>query len=273
VKVLRKNLFHLLPVGSVSQNALVGVAGNFNYYGQVMSGTAKSHYTIKFDALPHGHQEVDKVRRAVITVLERGEDEPDFDHRTASEIEECSEVAMEKRKSPSEESTDEFCNLDKETIASATTFLHKYGEGDDEHVKWTILKDTEHITDDPMDIPDSVEFKKEIDWGPDPDNMDYNKTFFDHFFPSIQGHAKLIDKFHADPRSPYFHTVRDENIQFYDHEAEDPDWMVRVCYTLMIAAASEVEVGVENLWRKGRSNYDSMFILHSLSRTTSSCSQ
>jgi hypothetical protein len=38
--------------------------------------------------------------------------------------------------------------------------------------------------------------------------------------------------------------VRNENIKFYDPNAEDPDWMVRVCYTLIIAAAAEVEVGV-----------------------------
>jgi hypothetical protein len=30
-------------------------------------------------------------------------------------------------------------------------------------------------------------------------------------------------------------------MQFHDSEAEDPDWMVRQCYTLSIAGASEIE--------------------------------
>jgi hypothetical protein len=40
-------------------------------------------------------------------------------------------------------------------------------------------------------------------------------------------------------------------MQFHDSEAEDPDWMVKQCYTLIIAGASEMENGVENLWKKG----------------------
>ena len=47
--------------------------------------------------------------------------------------------------------------------------------------------------------------------------------------------------------------MKDAKIKFHDEEADDPDWKVRVCYTLLIAAASEVEVGVENLWKSGKS--------------------
>jgi hypothetical protein len=35
----------------------------------------------------------------------------------------------------------------------------------------------------------------------------------------------------------------------HDPQASDPDWMVRQCYLLMIALATEVVNGVVNLWR------------------------
>ncbi len=46
----------------------------------------------------------------------------------------------------------------------------------------------------------------------------------------------------------YYDTVSQDGIKFYDEEAEDPDWKVKQCYLLFIAAATEVVTGVENLW-------------------------
>ena len=54
-------------------------------------------------------------------------------------------------------------------------------------------------------------------------------------------------------------TVKNDKIKFHDENAEDPDWIVKQCYLLMLAAATENEVGVDNLWKKGptggRRNY------------------
>jgi hypothetical protein len=78
--------------------------------------------------------------------------------------------------------------------------------------------------------------------------------FFDQFFPSVVGRAKIIDQFHADHRSPFHNTtVKNDKIKFEDPEAEALDWKVKQAYTLMIAAASEIENGVENLWKCGPS--------------------
>jgi hypothetical protein len=44
-----------------------------------------------------------------------------------------------------------------------------------------------------------------------------------------------------------------DKIKFEDPEAEDPDWKVKQAYTLMIAAALEIENGVENMWKRGPS--------------------
>jgi hypothetical protein len=60
-----------------------------------------------------------------------------------------------------------------------------------------------------------------------------------------------MDKYLNDPRAKEHVTCINEKMQFHDSEAEDPDWMVRNCYTLIIAGASEMENGVENLWKKG----------------------
>jgi hypothetical protein len=69
----------------------------------------------------------------------------------------------------------------------------------------------------------------------------------------IIGHAKIIDEFLSDPRETYYDTVLRDKIVFHDPHASDPDWMVRQCYLLMIASATEVVNGVDNLWRTGPS--------------------
>ena len=45
-----------------------------------------------------------------------------------------------------------------------------------------------------------------------------------------------------------------DHIKFNDTEADDPVWRVKHCYTLIIAATSEMECGIENLWKRGISN-------------------
>ena len=97
------------------------------------------------------------------------------------------------------------------------------GKGDDEVVDWKILGDDEHITEDPISIPCTVAYTSPAkDYELD-DMTDLNKLFFDEFFPSVVGHAKVIDDFHADPRSPFYTTVMNDHITFDDPVADDPD--------------------------------------------------
>jgi hypothetical protein len=44
-----------------------------------------------------------------------------------------------------------------------------------------------------------------------------------------------------------------DGIKFHDEADADPDWKVKQCYTLVIAAATEIENGISNLWKKGPS--------------------
>jgi hypothetical protein len=62
------------------------------------------------------------------------------------------------------------------------------------------------------------------------DYTDLNDLFFEQF-PSVAGHAKIIDEFHADHRPPFNSTVTNDKIKFEDPEAEDPDWKVKQAYT------------------------------------------
>jgi hypothetical protein len=71
---------------------------------------------------------------------------------------------------------------------------------------------------------------------------DFAQHFFQHVIPV--GHAKI----HA----PYFETVQYDKIVFHDPDDPDPDWKVKNCYLLLIAAATEVEHGIKNLWKRGR---------------------
>ncbi len=74
------------------------------------------------------------------------------------------------------------------------------------------------------------------------------------FFHSfISGHAKIIDKYLSDCRATYHDTVLRDKIVFFDESSQDPDWKVRQCYILLIASATEIVSGVENLWKSGPS--------------------
>ena len=50
---------------------------------------------------------------------------------------------------------------------------------------------------------------------------------------------------------PTFHV--NDKLKFHDPDNPDPDWKVKQCYTLIIAAACEIVNGVANLWKRGKS--------------------
>ncbi|KAG7356382.1 transposase IS4 [Nitzschia inconspicua] len=151
-------------------------------------------------------------------------------------------------------SIDEFCSFETDVIANAKTFDMRYDENSEEKVTWKILADKEYATDDddPMiEYPKKASFNVDIDFGEVGSYNDLKDIFFEHFFPDVVGHAQLIDEFHSDPRSPMYTTVQNDSIIFHDPNNKDPDWIVKQCYLIMVAAATESEVGVENLWKRG----------------------
>jgi len=62
-----------------------------------------------------------------------------------------------------------------------------------------------------------------------------------------------MDKFLSDPRASYYDTVLRDKIKFHDEDSAEPDWKVKQCYLLLIASATEIVCGIENLWKSGPS--------------------
>jgi hypothetical protein len=195
----------------------------------------------------------------IIKPVDPSEEEQEFDHvpHDASNPSPEDDETATQRGSVIENSTKDFCALPNDILADAKVFDYHYGPDNDEIIKWQILEDGCHIgpDEDFLVVPEASAFKKAIAFDPaDPDSCDYNKVFFDDFFPSIEGHARLMDEFYSDPSSPYYATVQADKIKFEDLESsEGPDVLVRIGYTLLIAAATEVHRGVDNLWKRGPS--------------------
>jgi hypothetical protein len=56
----------------------------------------------------------------------------------------------------------------------------------------------------------------------------------------------------ADTKAEFYETVKHDKITFHDEDAEDPNCEIRQAYTLLIAVASEIHNGVDNLWKRGK---------------------
>ena len=89
-----------------------------------------------------------------------------------------------------------------------------------DNVEWQILKDGEHHIDLFLSkVQHTLTYKKEIDFHTTP----LIDRFFQEIFPDVTGHALLLDEYYLDERAPYFETVKNDQIKFYDGSNEDPD--------------------------------------------------
>ena len=248
VKVMRKDFYHVLTDDD-QRKSLKGFGNNRNFHGTIVSGNGKNGYNIRFDELPAGKQDVLLMRRNVIKVLQEDEEEKEYDHRGDMEDLDHIEPVVNKTKVATSDET--FCSMEDKDVASAASYIYEDPRNPDVKVTWEIVKDGHDI--EWATVPEaSVDWVEDIELPSHPSGL--SELFFSHFLPSIKGHAAIIDRYHSDRRSPYYSTVRDNNILFHDEESEDPDWLVKQCYLLLIAAVTEVETGVENLWLRGKSS-------------------
>jgi hypothetical protein len=96
----------------------------------------------------------------LITVLEDGEEEKEHDHinQLAEELAEARPQPAPKE-APAEESRNRLCALETDMLCTTKEFDLKWGPDEDEVINWKILADDEHhINEDPLDIPNSVEY-------------------------------------------------------------------------------------------------------------------
>jgi Transposase IS4 len=257
-KCSRKVLFHLLT--SETQKACIrDFANNYQCYGTLKSGNSNVGYKVAFDILPAEERDV-FVKRQNLDPVGKGEEEKTYERETDDPDFLAKAATSQKKRTPQQLSSDLFLELEDAVASVAKTFDMCYDNKDESNkIVWNILADNENISseEDAMQYPDKLTLKKQIDFGDV--STDLGKIFFEHFFPDITGHGKLIDKYHSSNKSPYFITVTNEKIAFHDPENDDPDWIVKQAYLLLIAAANEAEVGVESLWKigstGGRRNY------------------
>ena len=240
-----------------------------NFYGQIVSRAKHQTWNVKVDLFPSDAAPVPTARTHIKRILFPGEEEPAYDREQDSEVEDVppEQAAAKRRKKDGKhdyiaESIKKFEDLDVEAQRVARTFAWKYGEKDEETVKWDILAEGEQIITCPMEaehtttpagegavesesvgmknsnagscvaLPPSCLFntnplRKDIPWSQNPMENDFNKMFFEDFFPSLVGKAKTADKILHDRRSGYYLTAKANNIRFHDPQAADPDQKVR----------------------------------------------
>jgi hypothetical protein len=119
-----------------------------------------------------------------------------------------------------------------------------YGKGADDFINWKILGDAEHHIDIDLVPPSDTNVMKDFDF-----EWPWIDNFCDHLFPFFKGHAHIIDKYLSDSRASYHESMKADKIQFHGPADKDPDWKVKNFCLLLIAAATEVENGIENLWK------------------------
>jgi len=249
VWVSRKTCNAVLELDAQQRECIRPHPDNCRFFGTAKSGKGAVGCNVDFDAFPAGHKTIVKVRRARLTVLKTGDEENDIPSLVKeSAAKELEEMAKKKKKpTPHQIDAAAFRSRTEEEIQDATNFRCRHNEED--CVEWDILPDGDHILADPMKVPETLGLKKEIDFS---DTADFGEMLFKDCFPSVQGHGKLLDEFFSDRRAPHCQTVKDEKIAFNQPDDDDPDWTVKQCHLLMVAAVTEAEIDIDNLWKRGQ---------------------
>ena len=152
-----------------------------------------------------------------------------------------------------------FMGMDVIGIKNAASFSLRYRRKDSDVIKWQILGEDEHISTSlmkqnmkassaPMSVsapgarvagnPDKLKvnpFKKDIEWDPVPNKTNYNKIFFEHFFPSLEGKAKVADRIILDPHYGIYRMVQGNRMEpFHRPDRDGSDEKVRVHRPLIV---------------------------------------
>ena len=261
VVVKRKMLKTSIPIPGAAWDTIKDMPDDAQLYGTCSSSCAKGCFLITFDLLPCESNEV-SISRRHLRPLAKDEDEPEFSHQQSQEemeVDEQGRVPSEseceeeeggtgasasrggrkKKVNYGKESQDEFLQLPIEDRRNAKSFIHKYGPGEDESIVWTILQDDEQILEDTIIHPPKHQSPliTSIPWDVRKEAVSFNDIFFDYFFPSLAGKARLMDEFFKDPRSGMAATIANDNIKF-ERRGDDPDFLLKICVTLMIAGAN-----------------------------------
>jgi hypothetical protein len=266
----RSKLITMVKQGDPQYDCINNAArAGFRFYGTVLGGDKRRGYwEVEYDLFPTEGRTLVITRRQC-TTLRDGEDEPIFDPKhdkvndaterlellesepeddcdlalpDSSDDEEADEMVdastkpkarkkKKKKKTRKVLSIESFLSMDDEGVKNATTFHHFHGEGNDDYIEWTILKEGEEITTDIMQHQpqDASPFSKDIEWHPQTMRVDYFDIFFTHFFPSLAGKAAVLDNYLSNPRcTGHLGYWVKEKVRFHRPDHPDPDYIVSV---------------------------------------------
>ena len=231
VKAKRKRIARLVEPKSTAGEIIKQFHRDDRNFSGTVVGKVGKNWRIKFDDLPHDHEGV-VLHRDAFTTLEKDEDVPEYDRMTAEDqriAEEC--ATTDKKINHKKDSTDKFLAMTDEELKTVKYYEMKYGDKDSDVVSWQVLADDEAIAEDAMNKEGDATppMKVDIPWSPDTTKVDYNKIFFEHFFPSLKGKAKVIDKFLNHRECPMYSTKEHDNIKFDREGEDDPDVLVSYC--------------------------------------------
>jgi len=251
VKLMRMYLIHRLKTPEQRACAPPSLRNNAWFYGTIKSGSGRSRFTVKFDALPLKQQEIAGIDRVQLK-LHKDKEELLYDPQAEEEYELEKRFNEEKAKSPENLSVKKFLEKSNEEIKEATSFTYHLDKNDlSKKIDWKIHANREFINDCPiyekLKEKTKPQFKKQIDR-----KKSIADNFFDLVLFDLKGTAKILDKYLNDTRCSMHLTYVGDKIKFHDETNEDPDWKIKRCILVLIAAAGENEKGVEALWASGK---------------------
>ena len=250
VYIKRKDLMQICNTDAQRDSINPSFPNGTKFYGTVTGGNSTRGWNTQFDVLPIDDNIIKAVKRLRLYVLQPGEEEVVYDNTDDTHELEAPFVAVEKAttKSLEVQSEDEF--ISQQSLADVKVYTCKYKQ-DKNPITWRIKGEREYIRNDNEFDSIVEEMKKQQIYSDDIDfeNKSIDEIFFEHTWPSMEGCSERIDKFHSNKKSPYFNTVRNENIKF---NTDGDDRLLKQCILCIIAAATEVESGM-NMWKAGNS--------------------
>ena len=171
------------------------------------------------------------------------------------------------------ESIKGFVSMDAVGMKQCREYVQKFGPGPDDEVRWEILSEDQQIVTCPMEMhwaqqreaaatvpacrnegmdigkpgarltgnPTTMDIdplRQDIPWDPIAEKVDYNSTFFKHFFLDMKGTAEKADRYLSDPRSGLYNTINARGLKpFHQPDRPDPDEKVRTAERSLHATA------------------------------------
>jgi hypothetical protein len=255
------------------ENLWSATSNGFWFYGTVLRGdTWKGWWHVEYDLFPSYAKSM-RISRRLCSTIASGQDEPSYQVKNDKINEALKQLEMidseppgddlnlvlwdsdddeegmsapvavakrnkkQKKRSRKIQSLESFLDMSDNGVLHSDTFDHYYGEGNNQYIHWVILKDGNEITKDIMEHCSDSSFRIYVPWSPETSFVNYFNVFFKYFFPLLEGKAAVLDRYLSNPScSGYQGYWVHEKVRFYRPERPDPDYILKVCVTLVIAA-------------------------------------